>query len=363
MDHVFFHADVDGIICAAIYMNQTQLINTDHYILHPLLSTSRGERFRKLVKSISSEGNFIYVFDYQYIDKADLWIDHHPSDIMGRDPIINPNICFDPRSKSAVSLVCKYLEEMKGIIPTNSENLKTLSDAADMIDCANYPNIDFIFKDKSLPMVLRAYLESAFPSEMTFCRIVEVLAKYDLDLEKALRILNIKESCIDEIADRAAKIKDRLEIYGLLSLVRQKYPYQYPRYSENFVSNVKYNIRISCGDKTIYYVQLAYNKWFGVSNSINIGRYIAKSKYFSKGGGHFNVGSGIMKRKDLDPFLDDFSSFIEKEAGMEKYGVDKKKDKFEKKAQDMVKTGAAKNIGDAREKVDLEKKEQTKDEK
>ena len=44
---------------------------------------------------------------------------------------------------------------------------------------------------------------------------------------------------------------------------------------------------------------------------------------------------------------------------MEKYGVDKKSDSFEKKAQEMVKTGEAKTIDEARKNI---KKEPKKDE-
>lgn len=36
---------------------------------------------------------------------------------------------------------------------------------------------------------------------------------------------------------------------------------------------------------------------------------------------------------------------------MEKYAVDRENDKFEKEAEEMIKTGAAKDINEAREKV------------
>jgi hypothetical protein len=46
---------------------------------------------------------------------------------------------------------------------------------------------------------------------------------------------------------------------------------------------------------------------------------------------------------------------------MEKYGVDKENDKVEKKAQDLVKTGEAKNISQAR-RIAAEEEDSGKDE-
>ena len=370
MNHVFFHADIDGIFAAAIFMNKTGIIRTDQYVLHPMLSSARGERFKNLVNSIGkldADGNenFIYVFDYQYTNKAHVWIDHHQNEAMGYEPILNKKICFDNRAKSTAILVKKYLEKFGEVTFDEGDQGLSLIGAANRIDYADYPNVDYVFTDKTPAMIMRAYLETAFPSEMMFCRLVETIAKYSLDLRRSIRVLNLTQKCVSDLEGRAKKVQRFLEIYTDFSLVRQKYPYQYPRYSENYVKpNIKYNVRVSGGDNNMYYIQVSYNRWCESPNTFNVGNYVSSSKTFIKGGGHFHIGSGVIGRKDLDKFLDELSVVLEKERngmedetgeGMEKVGVDKKNDPVEKKAQEMVKTGSVKDIDKAREQASDQK--------
>ena len=67
-------------------------------------------------------------------------------------------------------------------------------------------------------------------------------------------------------------------------------------------------------------------------------------------GGHYNVGSGTILESNINEFIDMISKLLnnEEDIEMEKYGVDKA-DPVEKKAEDLIKTGEAKDISEARD--------------
>ena len=117
------------------------------------------------------------------------------------------------------------------------------------------------------------------------------------------------------------------------------------------------------GHDTLYF-QISYNKWTDGENNVNIGTMLNQLKYLLKGGGHYNVGGGLLKVNDSEKFLDNLDVNLNKaepmteepEGGMEKYGVDKEADPVEAKAEEMVKTGEAKTIQEARETVLSESK-------
>jgi oligoribonuclease NrnB/cAMP/cGMP phosphodiesterase (DHH superfamily) len=306
MTHLFFHNDVDGVMSMALFAHKTGLFKPMEYALHGMNTSSRGDKFRSMVDEIQKEP--IIIMDYQYHEKATLWIDHHQNDKMGPDPILNDSICYDNRAQSAAALVFKYLESVGHKM---EPELTSVLNAVNMVDSANYPAIEFIFKDKSPIMVLRAFFETSFPSEMMFCRCVEVIASCGCDIEKANKVLNIDGSYVDMIEQEAQKVKNRIEIYGNFSLVRQKYAYQYPRYSEFYVANCMYNMRLSNENSTEMRLNISYNKWSGKKSNLNIGTYCSTSKFIKRGGGHYNVGGGIIDKTRLDEFLDAFSVLVE----------------------------------------------------
>lgn len=289
-----------------MFAEKTGLFKSMDYVLHPVSSMLRGEKFRALISKVSNEDFFI--FDYQYHDKAGLWIDHHQNHQMGNDPIINEKICYDNRAASATNLVGQYLTFL-GMNLSDSDYAMIKS--VDMIDTAGYPSIEFIFKDKSPIMLMRAYFEFSYPLDMMICRTSEILAACGMNIEKANKILNIDDSYVDLLERKAINTKNRLEVYNKFSVLRQKQPYQYPRYSEYYCVNTKYNIRISEESKDDFRLSISYNKWSKEKNYLNIGSYCISNKLIKDGGGHYNIGGGVIKRSKIDEFLDQFSEKVE----------------------------------------------------
>ena len=305
MNHILFHNDIDGVFSAAIFLERTGLMKDMDYSLHGLNTSTRGEKFNTMVGNLKGP---ILIFDYQYNDRADLWIDHHQNDRIGPDPILNDKMCYDNRAKSATGLVAKYLE-FKNIGFT--DRAINLVKAAEMIDSADYPNVEFIFRDKSPAMIMRAFFDYSFPSEMMFCRCVEVITNCGLDLDKAIKVLNVDASYVDAIEQEASKTKDKIEIFNNVSVLRQKTAYQHPRYAEHYAVNKPYNIRISNENHYEFKISISFNKWSGKRSCIDIGRFCSSNKISKRGGGHYNVGGCVVEKTRLDDLLDSFSVLVE----------------------------------------------------
>lgn len=339
---IFFHNDVDGIFTAALFLNT---YNSDIYRLYPLSSQMRGDKFNDAVKASPEDGRII-VLDYQHHERADFWVDHHFDSRFGPNEVSNQKIKYDPSSKSAFSILRKMAQESK---------LFNLSERVDMIDSSGYKNPEQIFLDTSPLMCIRAYLEKIIPNDMSYCRIAEIVSASNMDVERAAWIMKIGHGFVDSIRAEAQKIKDHIVISDGMSIVRQRRPMQFPRHAEYYVRpDVKYSVRLTKIDGNNAYLQVGYNKWHERPNQVNIGRAIAGIKEANKGGGHFHVGGAIIKESDAETVLDKLSIiFTEGVEAMEKYGVDGE-DAVEKKAKEMVKTGSAKTMAEAREKSALE---------
>ena len=144
--HIVFHADIDGIVSAAMILKQA-----DEYKLHPALSSQRN-KFQSFIKSMSiPDEDRLIIVDFEKHDRADLWVDHHQNKDVGIHAVKNKKILYDPTAKSAARILWDHMPKSchESIIPIT-----------DMIDSAGYKNIDFIFKDLHPLMILRAYLES-----------------------------------------------------------------------------------------------------------------------------------------------------------------------------------------------------------
>jgi len=353
--HIVFHDDIDGIVSAAIYLHDHVL--DDMYILYPASSTSRGDEFKLMVQNINlkTDYDFLVILDYEYHEKCDLWIDHHWSRSMGDKPIINDKVIYDHNSPSAARLVSRFLKSDISVVPYSDKFL----DMVDIIDTANYITVDQIFNDTHPLMILRAYIERSFHSDMMLCRIVEMMSKNHFYLERTLYQLRLSETIVTELQKNDVdKTKEAMVISGNLSIIRQGRPGKYPRYAEFYIQpEVKYAVRLSNIKKNKVYFQVSYNKWYEKENKINIGRLLSGISYLESGGGHFNVGGGIVMDRHRERLLDDLcinlndgeSSMTDEE--MEKVGVDKENDPIESKAESMVKTGSAKDIAEARKKA------------
>jgi len=361
MHHIMFHADIDGIVSAALFLNQTCGLK-GNYKLYPLLSSSRGDKFNSMIEGIKKNCNdsdvesSIIILDFEYHEKANVWIDHHPNKNLGHGSIFNEKIHYDYKSMSTFELVFKYFN--KNI--TNvifRKNLEGMVNFVNMVDSAKYPSANYVFTNKDPGMLIYSYLETTFHAEMMFCRLVEMLAVNDLDLINVVSKMNITDASHNKLVKKAKEIKKYIEIYGNFTFVRQHRIYQYPRYSENFLfPDIKYNVRVSPGSiREFFHVQISANSWSTEANQFNIGQFINKLSYI-KGGGHFNVGGGSLEEKNLDKFLNDFSELVNEKGDvtmeeLEKYGVDHEADPIEKKADEMVKTGEAEDKDEARKKA------------
>ena len=340
--HIFFHDDVDGIISAALFLHNNV---KGRYRLYPISSSWRGPKFNVFFSSIAKKKNDKKVIlDFQYHKDSDLWIDHHFDKDFGDCEIKNNKIVYGPKSASAARLV-NYIR-LNNEVDYDQSFISTV----DMIDSASYKDVNQIFTDKNPLMVLRAYLEKLFPSDMTYCRIVEIIDKCKMDIKEALHILRISPIYVDELRDDALKIKRSIVIAKKISIVNQKRKNQYPRFSEYLTCpDIKYSLRITSVGNEILSVQIGFNPFQKQSNEINIGKMLNDSKLLINGGGHYNVGACLIKEKNINEFIDNVSIILNEEGvdSMEKYAVDST-DPIEKKASELVKTGESKNLSQAR---------------
>lgn len=344
MNHIVFHNDIDGIISASLLQIYDPMFKESR--LHPVTSTMRGGQIKKVLAKIKPEDKLAIV-DFEYNERADIWYDHHFNNDMGSDQFSNGHLFYNPAAKSTVDIIAAVhvpRTELQDVIAMSS-----------MIDSATYPDIEYIFRNTSPIMILRAFLETAFPADMTYCRIVEMLTRCKLDVEKAISLMGIDKSSVDTIRNMAKKIGKNTMVFGKCSVVNQTRQSQFPRYSEFFVRpETEYSIRISLSGPHQKYIQIGHNKWLEPS-VINLGGFMRGLSYV-RGGGHFNVAAGTIKNCDEQRFLDDMDIHFNEREGMEKYAVDPT-DPVEERAKDLEKTGV--DISEARKKSQKEMEEKS----
>lgn len=336
-NHIFFHNDIDGIISAALYMHYNK---NQKCRLYPVTSIMRGKKFDDFFTQIvKGKDDKKIILDYQYNKNADLWIDHHFNTELGDCTISSEKINYNPKALSAAGIVDSVLSKTH-LFPDLIEDV-------DVIDSCSYKSVNEIFKDTKPIMVLNAYIEQMFPNDMVYCRIVEMINSCNLNIFEANYLMRINSYYVKELEKSAMKIKNSIVISKWISIVNQKRENQYPRYSEYLVNpELKYCIRITNIGNGNVKVSIGYNKWHILKNEFNIGKTIGFD-YVQQSGGHFNVGSALMKETYVDRFIDDISKILNKEDDLEKYAVDKE-DPVEKKAEELVKTGEVKNISEGR---------------
>jgi hypothetical protein len=308
----------------------------------------------------------LVILDFENHPRANLWVDHHWNQSVGGSRVINQKVRYDLSAKSAARIIGK-----SGQFYYDGKYDASFLDMVDIIDSADYSNIHEIFNNKHPLMLIRAYLEMAFPSKMMICRIVEVMRDCKFDMNKVVYRLNIGVDVLDELKSAARKAKKNMVVCKSCSILRMKNQGQYPRYSEFYINgSLKYSIRITGISNKRVYIQVGFNKWSGKYNETNIGQLLSSIDYLIKGGGHHDVGGAIAEEDDVESFLDLITDKLNNERDtemeeMEKYGV-AKEDPVEATAESMVKTGEAKTIDDARKKaaeVETSKKKTDEDPK
>jgi len=359
--HIVFHDDIDGIIAASIYLHDHVVIHK--YRLYPISTFIKDDRFKDIVRGMNlNDNDFLVVLDYLYHERANLWVNHRGIPSMGDQEVTNSKLIYNPKASSTTSLMLN-VPNARMEVKYDKSFLKSFLDVIDTIVHVKYKSVDQVFSDTSPLMVLRAFVERTFPSEMTISRIVEMIARENFDFEKVMYQLKIDSSLLEEVKKEAKSAKSAMITYDTFSVINQRRPNQYPKYSEFFVRpETKYSVRFSNTGNNRLYLHVGYNKWHKDPNEVNIGLMLSNFKYLISGGGQFNSGGGILNATDSERLLDDLSIHLNKEEPMdemEKVGVDKEADPIESKAELMVKTGEAVNLNDAREKASLKKEEKT----
>ena len=355
--NIVFNDGIDGIVSAALYLYE-YVKKDENYILYPVSSFSKGEKFDTLVKSINLNNNdTLIILDYEYHSKSSLWVNHHYTHKIGEDTVLNNKILYDPKSKSASELMSLVLSDSD---KWRKINIKNIIKEVNMIEKSDYPSMESLFTNTNPLMILRAYIERSFSSEMMLCRIIELIVRNNFNLHDTLIQLKLDNRVILDLQKDVEKARNEIVIFGNCSIIRQSRVGKHPRYSEFYLHpEVKYGIRFSRLSKNRLYFQIGYNKWHIEPNTINICQMISSIKYLIKKGGTYNLGGGILDESNSERFLDDLSITLNPEGDimgisqdeeMEKTAVDPT-DPVEKKADEMVKNGSAVDKDEAREKA------------
>jgi len=340
-NRIIFHNDLDGISCAAIFLNM--LGKNDKYILHPVKTQIRGEKFERMVDKFPKD-DIIIVLDYQYHKRAHIWIDHHYSEIAPKEP--NKRFINKTNSPSAFAIIS----------PAHPSACMI-----NMIDGCKYPSVEYIFESDDPAMTLNRFIKNTFPHDMIYCRIAEVLAATNLNFQDTIDILDVNvQEMIDKDQEGCENIKNFMCIHeGVIAVTHLIRNNEYPRYSEFYVrKNLDYMIRQVPTGNGKCQVEIGFNPFSRSENTINIGKFMSESKIPLIGGGHQNVGGCTLMESNAEDFISEFLKLLINEDGeMEKYAVDPT-DKIEIEAQELVKEGSCKTIDDAREKVVIKNDEE-----
>jgi len=347
--HIFFHDDIDGIVSAAMVL--TSFVRKHSYRLYPVKSAIRGDKFNKLIEKVEGgDNNTIIIVDYQFNERAHIWVDHHFDKDLGNHVVKNGKLFYDPNAKSAARVIYNWFQDDPILKGTINPAIITM---VDLIDSAGYASVDYVFSSLEPLMILKAYIErlSVFV-DSTFSRLVELISLYNFDINKVLFTLGVDYHIIHDLKQSAESIEKVMVINGCMGVTEMNRLYAYPRYAEFFVRpDVKYCVRIiNLGGERIH-IDIGYNSWHVKPNHLHIGKMLGALDYPISGGGHPGVGGAIIHESDLERFIDDACVQIngpEDSVDMEKYAVDKT-DPIEEKADEMVKTGQAESKDKARE--------------
>lgn len=366
---ILYHDDFDGIVSAAIYKTHMSPETFNRVLLKPMSYLSKNS-LDKTVEEIKKAGfDTVVVLDFPYSALVDVWYDHHMhsksireayavrlkfSSILGK---------FDFRAKSCARIV---YEDVVTINNPNNERLNEIVKLADMYDSADFKTPDYTFSEKSVMNQCYAYLENThYSTRPAICNfMVEAFCAYIENRISSLdMVIPVSNDDVEHLSRRAYKTRREMVVFGDVSITQCRLG-EHPRYAEFVKIKDRKPVKYSCRIEKYPFgrnlkISIGYNKWQGEPNMVNLGQLIRTSKY-AKGGGHFDVGGGMVSPESLESFLDEMTSilsgynidFSEKEdcEDMEKYGVDIENDDFEKSAAELSKEASI-SIDEARKKV------------
>lgn len=334
---VVFHNDLDGICCAAHFLQQ---IGSGDYVLHPVKTQIRGEKFERLINSFPKEDTIV-VFDFQYHERCKIWVDHHDNNVLPRE-----------YTKLLVNNTAA-LSAFQILAPTHAA-----TDWVNMVDACKYPNVKFIFESDHPAMTLNRFIKSTFPHDMIYCRVAEILAKTNIDFERTVGILGLNaEDLVNRELEGCKRANAFMCVHAEdISVIFESRSGEYPRYAEFYTHPyLSYAIRqVSTGNGKCQ-IEIGYNPFLKRKNEVDIGKYMKANELLQTGGGHHDIGGGVLLEKHSEKFIQNFITTATNGECMEKLAVDPA-DQIEVKAAEMVKTGSAKDQAEGREQAVMEGK-------
>jgi len=334
---IVFHNDLDGICCAAHFLQQ---IGSGDYVLHPVKTQIRGEKFERLISSFPKEDTVV-VFDFQYHERCKIWVDHHINNVLPRE--YTKLLVNDTTALSAFQI----------LNPTHAA-----TEWVNIVDACKYPNAQFIFESDHPAMTLNRFIKSTFPHDMIYCRVAEILAKTNIDFERTIGILGLNaEDLVNRELEGCKRAAAFMCVHAEdISVIFESRSGEYPRYAEFYAQkHIAYAIRqVSTGNGKCQ-IEIGYNPFHRHKNNLDIGKYMKEHELLQTGGGHHDIGGGVMLEKNSEKFIQDFITTMTGDDCMEKLAVDPT-DSVEVEAAEMVKIGSAKSQEEGREKVVMEGK-------
>jgi len=211
---VFYHNDLDGVMCAAGY-----LIGTG---TSAVLRPARSKYRQSLVAERPEGFDRVVVLDFAYSKHADLWIDHHRYEKFKWNDGVE--VHFNPHAKSAFEIVSQIYnvgEEYVGDV--------------NLHDSAAYTDFDYVFCSLDPSNVLRTYIEQC-TSDSQINMLVLSLVNNKLNMAQSIVDLEIDGGAIlkadrDKVDARLSEGFSMVNGVGVL-FVEENAPI--PRYAEYY---------------------------------------------------------------------------------------------------------------------------------
>ena len=304
MKHVIIHHnDFDGVISAAILLNGV-LASGDSYSLVPVMYIGNDSIHDNMLSNLArskmsdTDENTVYIVDFLYNKICDVWIDHHRNND-GPDVPESAKEFFNPRSKSAASVVMEYI--MKNVEKTHASlNMVEAVKWADIIDSASYKSLDEYIEASSPWLQLRLLIED-YKKDHISARIVELLCNYGFDAGLVVEIIGGINPIMQAFRKKVDSVKGALVVSdGGIGHIITPHQNDFPRYSEFYVRpDIKYSIRsFEVDKKGTRKVSVGFNNWGGFENKINIGKTL-KDIFPTGAGGHFDVGAAFCDESEV----------------------------------------------------------------
>ena len=289
---IYHHSDFDGAVSAAIFCDFIK--NYQGY--------EEDIRFVPVnypsMDVIHKPGDVFTVLDFQYLDGATWFFDHHKTsfrDESHKERMDNKQLFWDPESKSNVGLIYRSLCEVYHY----ERDLIDLVKWSDIIDSAGYESVEQAL-DYSIPAlkIHAALFYADTANNFTVSDFIKYLLEYDFDLEKISEIPIVRflakeaEVKIDRDSSAYSKNLDVHEHGKVITWDTSTY-FRNPNRFIPFLleKNSYYSIGIRKSSSG-YEIAYGKNPWCKKKSIVNTGKVL---KDLFGGGGHFDVAGASFK--------------------------------------------------------------------